>query len=470
MVEIEMSIIGEWWFPDNPIRFNGKLSFSSQNGGTLMIYGSVSSFATLDIQNQDENTGQGSAGSEVYENQDAKIIIHGQANNKRKVSALCHKQPLMSTELHDYCERKFLIDFIFLDFYIRKIEDIQFEYLIVEYGNSYDWLNDPDMKCRTLFNPPSKPQILLEFYKGNTTELRIDDTFTISVFSYPNINIDFLISPIRNDHIFVKFKSDDVKTLEKYIELKNHFQDFLNFVISKEVKTERMLGLLTLRGKAQKIPIFYKSSLSQSMDKIKVKSSELFNRQDIGNKIDQVINKWYSLRTNISAVYDLYFGVMYNTELYLSNKFLMLCEALAIYIEIIMERKVNVELGRKMQLIDSVCNVIDESNLNEDDKKWAKNCLKEKRSYSFKEKMEIAYDLFNEILPHLSYTIGSKDGFSSNTKELRNKLTHANLDYDQLNNEDVYHRCKDLQLILQLCILRELEFTNDEIKKMYMII
>lgn len=44
---------------------------------------------------------------------------------------------------------------------------------------------------------------------------------------------------------------------------------------------------------------------------------------------------------------------------------------------------------------------------------------------------------------------------------------HGNIDYDQLNNQDLFWKYKDLQLILQLYILSELGFSINEIKDIY---
>jgi hypothetical protein len=93
--------------------------------------------------------------------------------------------------------------------------------------------------------------------------------------------------------------------------------------------------------------------------------------------------------------------------------------------------------------------------------------MQDKKSFSFKEKMEKAYDLYSKLLPKLSQVIGMKQEFSSKVTELRNRLTHGNIAYDELDTEEVFWRCKDLQLIIQLCILSELRFSKDQIEKIY---
>ena len=69
--------------------------------------------------------------------------------------------------------------------------------------------------------------------------------------------------------------------------------------------------------------------------------------------------------------------------------------------------------------------------------------------------MEKAYDIYCDILPDLSSVIGSKEDFGTAIQKSRNKLTHGNIDYDQLETEELFWNLKNLQLILQLWMLSE---------------
>lgn len=52
-----------------------------------------------------------------------------------------------------------------------------------------------------------------------------------------------LIEKNKISHIkYVKIVSDDDRTLLKYIKFKNVFLDFLNFIISDEIQTLKMIG------------------------------------------------------------------------------------------------------------------------------------------------------------------------------------------------------------------------------------
>jgi hypothetical protein len=160
---------------------------------------------------------------------------------------------------------------------------------------------------------------------------------------------------------------------------------------------------------------------------------------------------------------------MYNTDLYLSNQFLMLAEATAIYVNTIISNNPSNDLQKKISRINTICNKLndDYSILNNEDRKWITELLQGKKSLSFKEKLNNIYETYLDLLPYLSSVIGPKDEFSSKVTEYRNRLTHGNINYDDLDNNYLFRKCKDLQLILQLCILSELGFTIGEIKSIF---
>jgi hypothetical protein len=109
----------------------------------------------------------------------------------------------------------------------------------------------------------------------------IHDKLSIELFSYPIIEIN-LIDNNKISHIkYIKIASKEDGTLQNYIKLKNIFQDFLNFIISDEIQTLKMIGYVRLEIQGHsllhKTEILYISTISSNMNKVKVISSYLIN-------------------------------------------------------------------------------------------------------------------------------------------------------------------------------------------------
>lgn len=401
-------------------------------------------------------------------------LILGESTDKQKFTIISRLQPSERSVIRDnrsYCEREYKIDVLFTGFHFDKLDDIKFENVLIEYSHFNEWISGR-LRGRTIFDS-NDDRYSIEHYYGEAVDVDILGLCSINIKSYPDIQASLVTRQIH-EHTFVKISSSDQKALEFYIYLKNLFSDFLNFVIVDKVITLRMLGNIRIqvdnRSVFDLVQIFYQSTIPKDMDKLKVLSNSLLRYTKIGQeRFDDILNSWFCLRSRAAAVYDLYFGVMYNPDLYLSNKFLMLAEAIAIYFDQKLTSTPDSELRHKSEQVEKVCKVLDDSYLDSEIKEWSKNIIKEKKSLSFKQKMQKAYETYRDLLPHLSHLIGSKEEFSSTITQFRNDLTHRNIDYNQADNDKLFGKFKDLQLILQLCILSELGFSIEEMKAIYYI-
>jgi hypothetical protein len=467
----EGSVKGEWWFPNSNIHFQGELIFSD-NMYILTLFGSGESFTIVDRTINQSST----INTKLEESE--KIIL-GKTTDKKDITLL-YSLPLSSRTINRdhyiFVERIFRIDYIFFEIHFKNYNEIQFEYVLIEYSNFNDWIWDSDFNGRTLaYKHESEPKYILEYYFGKNKSIMIHDKVSIEFFSYPIIEIN-LIDKNKISYVkYIKITSKEDRTLQNYIKLKNIFQDFLNFIISNEIQTLKMIGYIRseVHGHSllRKTEILYISTISSNMNKVKVISPYLINYNIFAEKSREILINWFNLRNKLPAVYDIYFGIMYNTDLYLSNQFLMLAEATAIYTETIISNNPSKGLQDKIFRINTICNKLDDCCiLNVDDREWIKKILQDKKSLSFKEKMSEICENYSDLLPSLSSTIGSKDEFSLKLTKYRNRLTHGNINYDDLDYQDLFWKCKDLQLILQLCILSEIGFTIKELKSIFQLV
>lgn len=466
MTFTEESRKGEWWFPDSNVHFQGELNFSKNY--SLRLFGPEESFIIVDTAiNQLSNT------DTKFE---AEKIILGKTTDKKDITLVYTIPPSsrsINRDHYNFVERIFKINYILFDIHVKNFEEIKFEHILVEYSNFDNWVWDHDFIGRTFaYRHESEPKYIVEYYYGKNESIMINDKMSVELFSYPKIEIN-LIDKNKISHIkYVKIVSKGDRTLLHYIKLKNIFLDFLNFIIFDEIQTLNMIGYVRFEQQGntflRKTEILYTSTISNNMNKVKVISPYLIKYNIFSEKSNKILTEWFNLRNRLPAVYDIYFGVMYNTNLYLSNEFLMLAEATSIYVEALISNNQPIELQNKISRINAICNKLDDDSIvNVEDRKWIKEILQGKKSLSFKEKMNKIYETYIDLLPYLSSTIGTKDEFSSNLKRYRNRLTHGNINYDDLNYDYLFWKCKDLQLILQLCILSELGFTIEEIKSLY---
>lgn len=130
----------------------------------------------------------------------------------------------------------------------------------------------------------------------------------------------------------------------------------------------------------------------------------------------------------------------------------------------------NTQKTRKKQkflIYNKFVQKIGEFNLKDDDRERLKQLLSSLKGLTSKERIEEIYDQFGDILSHLSTKIGDKHQFIEKIVKFRNRFVHGNVQFRELDNEDLFWHFKNLQLILQLCILSKLDFSIEQIRELY---
>jgi hypothetical protein len=216
------------------------------------------------------------------------------------------------------------------------------------------------------------------------------------------------------------------------------------------------------------VKILYHPTITERMQKVNVKSPFLFDYKDVSGRLNIILNHWFDVSTKRNVIMDLYFGVMYNVDSYLSNNLVMLFTALEVYHRSYLDAHSTKKI-EKNAFVDKLFRKIDRYDLSNIEKIKLKGWIEEKRQLAFKERFEEVYDEFAEILPYLSSKIGSKNEFIRKIVRYRNDLSHGNISYDNIDNDELFWLYKDLQLALQLCLLSKIGFSMEEINRFYLL-
>jgi large-conductance mechanosensitive channel len=112
------------------------------------------------------------------------------------------------------------------------------------------------------------------------------------------------------EQAYVRITSYHDRTLDRYVVLKNIFQDLLNFLIADEVITLSIQAINKLTFKSNEkedlseskqinsIQILYSSTISEKMDKLSIKQPYLFQYGEIKEQFSKIVRKWFDLKKN----------------------------------------------------------------------------------------------------------------------------------------------------------------------------
>jgi hypothetical protein len=416
---------GEWWLPqDDSIKIKGNLELHN-NINVLTLQGKGEQFINFDFKKKDFFL-IGLLENGIKNTLYIQYIDRWNENfNQDGYNVICVLQ----------------IQFIFEDIHItnkNKLDEIEFNNIKVIFTNIDNWFNKYDLMT-------------------NDIVIKIKDECNITI-AYKD----------TKSYIIFKIESLKIKTLEHYLGLKYILQGFFNFLTTdKPVLVESFIG--ELANSSQSTKIKYRSTIDEPMVKVAVKRPFLFRYDDIKNKFELTLNNWFRFYNNKDVILDLYLGAMYNNDLPLSMRFLTVFQSLESYHAACLEHDSPKKQERKYR-IEEIEKVIDTIKNNQSVKDYLKFIVNEKNSPSLKERLGEVYDKYESIFPMLTSKVKDKGTFIKTILKYRHTITHASLSYNKLaNDDDFFWQIKNLELLLQLCILTQVGFTNEDLSKLYMI-
>lgn len=441
---------GKWWFPGkSENKFDGEIKFSQSGSGTLILIDTMDKLFNFP-RDMNDFLLMGELEDDLQYAGSKKIsVLISYVSNYREKYAMVYGTSRVYIELR--------VKYIFLGIHLQN-KDIEFDRVILSFSNVDNWISPMD----DLLKEPVSDQ---DEYKSR--DILIDDLCKFKIISNPKVDKEGTKWVTQNNIAFVIEGTKD-KSFDRYLYIKNKIQDFLNFVVTKPVVLQLFDVLYRNEDKAKPIVICLQSVIDEKMNKVEIKSPFLVTYGEIVKTkgIDRVLHNWFQLNVKGSAIMDLYFGVMYNTRSYLTNNFLMLFTALEIYHHIYLDKD-SQRKKQKFLIYNEFVQKIGEFNLKDDDRERLKQLLSSLKGLTSKERIEEIYDQFGDILPHLSTKIGDKHQFIEKIVKFRNRFVHGNVQFRELDNEDLFWQFKNLQLILQLCILSKLDFSIEQIRELY---
>ena len=207
------------------------------------------------------------------------------------------------------------------------------------------------------------------------------------------------------------------------------------------------------------VKIYYKIAGISKVTKKVNPNNILLKFHDISDRFEIILNKWLNKASSLEIFFNLYFEIIYNSGIHLEHKFLNLILALEAYHR---KTKENFELpeDKFKDMLDEIVNLVPEKY-----KSW----LREKLNYSNEKNLRRR---LKEIMDEFSYAISlfiqdeNIKHFIDKVIKTRNYLIHKDdkIEKNVAKDKELFYLVEKLKLIVEICILKELGFTQDEIK------
>jgi hypothetical protein len=450
MIE-SFELIGQWWLPgDTDNLLSGILRFDPINGIKLELIGSFEKkFPTKTRLEYD--------------------IILGVISRKQVTLHICNERE-HNFGAPGFQKYIFKVNTLFLGHHFNKIEDINFKSLTIRYTNLYDWVGKSGYNKDVKFDSDNKFKTYsLEIESPDKIELDLDE-FQIVIEHRFNVNENS--SKINlEEYDVIEIIPNESSTLDDLRDnICYHLQNFLSLGIGSAISPLSITGecedckVKYPDGKIidKSIEIYYAVKNPILAEKKIYPHEMFFSLSDIAEYLEEALKNWFGKAEDLKPVYDLYFGTLNNSSMYLEHSFMSLIQALESYHRRTYE-------GNYLPK-DQYSKVRDVLIMNipdfvaEDHRESLESRIHFGNEFSLKTRLTAIFEDFGEIFSSL---IEDQDEFIKDVKNTRNYYTHydESLKRKAKTGQDLFILTEKLKFIIEICFLKELGLPSDKIEK-----
>jgi hypothetical protein len=195
----------------------------------------------------------------------------------------------------------------------------------------------------------------------------------------------------------------------------------------------------------------------------------LLTFSNLKNRYEYYLRKWFYNAKKLDAVYDLFFGIMYNPYKNPINKFINIVQAIEVFHQRINDNNKYLDDKEYEKLYKKITNHLCALNVKKELETRLKAYLKYGNEYSLRKRLKELFRMykFEDILSFEEF--GKCNSFINKVVSTRNYYTH----YDKklkgkvIKKEKLYHYIIKLKKCLQVCLLSEIGFKLEEIKNLF---
>jgi len=439
MIE-ELEIKGLWWLPENPnFRLPGTLTFSPYKGFSLELQGSFSE-------------------RNIFFRPD---IILGFSNLGKEITLYNCFVRKYRFNLAGIPETVFSANFGFIGAHFAQLSDIKFKRISVKYNYLDEWLNingfnitfkSEEISVEIKYKLPSPIEINLKNGLKILLEFRV---------CLPSLSIVQTEACVKQQS-FLTIESPEEMTFDIFHGYIYIFQSLFSLFTSEVVYPVKILGYFgkTKRNDYEPVEIIYQiaSSLSNKVNKSLLPHDMLCPYAFIKERVVEVFNNWLEKSILLKPVYDLYFAIVYSSDLPLEFKFLSIVMALEVYHRRMVSNE-DIPANEHERKIKEIL-----SNTPEQYKNWLKEKLEYSNEPSLRKRIKEIYGMLENIC-YVTNLIPNKKDFVNKVVNTRNYFVH----YDQsLENEaskgpELYWLIQQIKILVEICLLKELCFSDSEV-------
>ena len=350
-----------------------------------------------------------------------------------------------------------------------SLEDVRFQKVSALFTELRDWVWTTGIKTQ----PGTDDQLVTVTYSlPAIVPLGQIGPLTVSIHFTATASPGFHTLSIEQD-CALHMEADSMQPHAVFAECISSFQQFLTLALQKSAYPTRITGRIDQpRETIADTPIYDDYLLIHSRSSAKSKRPActphdfLFTSHELDSTPAEAFTRFVHRQKALAASMDLYFTTVHHKFSLPRVRFLMLAQSLEAYHRATLPGKYvsdeSYNTGLRKLLWDAIPK--DPETTGKDFLASLGGKLDHLHEFSLRKRLKELTAKHSPILDHL---IGPPEAFSTAVAERRNQLTHAS-EQNQGAGEDyrtLCVLCDKMALLLEVCFLDEIGFTNDRIKQ-----
>lgn len=441
---------GIWWLPDAEDR---------QVAGTLIV--SDSDIPRLELIGMFR-------GLEHFGKDFSPPVILGLASGKLVTLYRC-----LSTggtfQAPGFASERYAAHFVLRGAHLPRPEDITFSSMSVEYDGLFEWVGITGIQSEQHTDAEGR-------FTGLDVRFAFPDTPTFSIDGATlSVNLRAGLdgshrSPAIAVKQYVSFSVKSVVPLQLEEFLERYLHDLSNFVtlgVGAPVRTTAIAGVLPPastdpREHESRVEILFRGRDHHVTD-VKRRWDMLFTLPDLGPFAEQAFRRWFQRASELRAIYDLYFGTLFQERAYLHQRFLMLAQALESYHRCTVSGTL-APSDLFAPLLASLRSVVEESRpiIGRDATEAFLGKLTYLNEVSLRRRLR---ELYATHKPIASQMIRNGPRFVTRVLDTRNYHTHYDsaAESSAVSGADLLLLSEQMRFLLELCLMSELGLPSETV-------
>ena len=429
---------GVWWLPgDEAKRVVGILKFNPEDGADLELMGALSNHSELDSD-----------------------IVLGKTSDGKDITLYGCFQTKFTFNSSGIPTTVIFANIVFEGAHFNTEEEIEFQELSCRYTHLDEWAWMKGIHI----TPPTESKLEIKYECPASVKTNISDDYSIEVYPITQTPTYSIVQKEVNitQRIYIKLISNKPSSFGQQQDKLYHIQNFLSLGVGKPVEIIDFMGRTEVNKEDYdgfilhpNVRIYFCTKEASDQYTPLVPQKMLFSLRDIQDDFDMIMRKWFDKEKTLKPVFNLYFGTLYNKDMYLEQRFLSLVQAVESYHR---RTRINNEIDPEdhKKRVNAVMESVDDQY-----KKWIGGRLGYSNEPTLRKRLRELIDECGALIKLSSSS--QKKSFINKVCDTRNYLTHYDVSlFDRAAKEsELFKICYMLGVIIEFNLLLEIGFEQE---------